>query len=71
VPGDKDLAWALAPSRGRALALDKAYLAIVREQSFTKGRDAMLQPATRVHDKITDEKTGLTPHRDGRLHLVW
>ena len=78
--GDRDLAWALAPSRSRALALDKAYLAIVREQSFTKGRDAMLAPATRVHAKITDDGTGLRHdatepsarvHRDGRLHLVW
>jgi hypothetical protein len=68
---DKDLAWALFPSRDRALALDKAYLAIVREQSFTKGRDAVLAPATRVHAKIIDDATGLTAHRDGRLHLVW
>lgn len=30
VGGDRDLAWALAPSRARALALDKAYLAVVR-----------------------------------------
>lgn len=68
---DKDLAWALTPSRERALALDKAYLAIVREQSYTKGRDAMLAPATRVHAKVTDERTGLSPMRDGRLHLAW
>jgi hypothetical protein len=77
---DKDLAWALTPSRSRALALDKAYLAIVREQSFAMGRDAVLAPATRVHRKITEEDTGLRNegaepsarvHRDGRLHLVW
>ncbi|HLL25027.1 MAG TPA: hypothetical protein VK427_22990 [Kofleriaceae bacterium] len=68
---DRDLAWALTPSRGRAIALDKAYLAIVREQSFVKGRDAVLRPATRVHAKIVEETTGLTPYRDGRLHLVW
>src|SRR5690606_24310712 len=28
VGGDRDLAWALFPTRSRALALDKAYLAI-------------------------------------------
>lgn len=77
---DKDLAWALSPSRARALALDKAYLAIVREQAFANGRDATLAPATRVHATIEDDGTGLTEtarepsarvHRDGRLHLVW
>jgi hypothetical protein len=73
--GDRDLAWALAPSRARALALDKAYLAIVREQSFVRGRDAVLVPATRVHARITDDGTGLgeagKTYRDGRLHLRW
>jgi hypothetical protein len=75
VGGDRDLAWALAPSRERALALDKAYLAVVREQSFVRGRDAVLAPATRVHARITDEGTGLgeagKTYRDGRLHLQW
>ncbi|MBA3820626.1 MAG: hypothetical protein H0X17_17170 [Deltaproteobacteria bacterium] len=78
--GDRDLAWVLVPTRARALALDKAYLAIVREQSFTRGRDAMLAPATRVHRQITEAGTGLQGdggapaarvHRDGRLHLQW
>jgi hypothetical protein len=72
VGGDRDLAWALFPTRGRALALDKAYLAIVREQSFTRGRDAMLAPATRVHPRIDNDDTGIrSPQRDGRLHLRW
>ncbi|HWO17528.1 MAG TPA: hypothetical protein VNO30_02090 [Kofleriaceae bacterium] len=79
VGGDRDLAWALVPTRARALALDKAYLAIVREQSFVRGRDAMLAPATRVHERITEAGTGLGErgapearvHRDGRLHLDW
>jgi hypothetical protein len=72
VGGDRDLAWVLTPSRGRALALDKAYLAIVREQSFSHGRDAMLAPAERVHRRIDNDDTGIrTPHRDGRLHLDW
>lgn len=71
VGGDLDLAWALYPSRARALALDKAYLAIVLEQSFVRGRDAVLAPATRVHRQITTPETGLEVHRDGRLHLSW
>lgn len=69
--GDRDLAWLLAPSRARALALDKAYLAIVREQSFIHGRDAMLRPATRVHRTIETDGTGLEPRRDARLLLDW
>lgn len=75
VGGDKDLAWLLAPSRERALALNKAYLAIVREQSFVRGRDAMIAPATNVHRKIENgstelERTGLV-FRDGQLQLSW
>jgi hypothetical protein len=77
--GDRDLAWALLPTRARALALDKAYLAIVREQSFVRGRDAMLAPATRVHERVAEPGTGLGEagppharvHRDGRLQLDW
>lgn len=72
VGGDRDLAWALYPTRDRALALDKAYLAIVREQSFTRGRDATLAPAVRVHRIIENDDTGIrTPYHDGRLHLRW
>jgi hypothetical protein len=73
--GDLDLLDLLAPSRARALALDKAYLAVVREQSFTRGRDAMLAPATRVQLRIDAVETGLPAagrfHADGRLHLRW
>jgi len=75
VGGDRDLFDLLAPSRDRALALDKAYLAIVREQSFRLGRDAVLHPATRVHRRVVNGSTELATtgsvFRDGRLHLVW
>lgn len=73
--GDRDLAWLLAPSRDRALALDKAYWLIVQEQSFTRGRDATIAPAERVHPRIGDTATELAAagavHLDGRLHLAW
>ncbi len=74
--GDRDLAWLLSPSRPRALALDKAYLAIVREQSFSAGRDPTLTPARNVHRAIKGNVStdlGASKHifRDGRLHLVW
>jgi hypothetical protein len=38
------------PSPERALDLDRAYAAIVAEQSFVKGRDAVLAPAANVHE---------------------
>jgi hypothetical protein len=73
--GDRDLAWLLAPSRGRAIALDKAYLVTVREQSFVKGRDAAVAPAKNVWPTITEKGTGLDKrglvYKDGRLHLDW
>jgi hypothetical protein len=73
--GDRDLAWLLAPSRERAIALDKAYLVTVHEQSFAKGRDAAVAPAKNVWPTITEKGTGLDKagkvYKDGRLHLDW
>jgi len=74
--GDRDLAWLLAPSRPRALALDKAYLAIVREQRFDQGRDPVVRPLTNVHQEIekgtsTELKEAGHVYRDGRLWLDW
>jgi hypothetical protein len=56
-----DLSPLMLPSAARALALDKAYLAIVREQSFSAGRDAVLQPAQHLWPEIEqDAPTGVT-----------
>jgi hypothetical protein len=41
---EHDVSSLLLPSPERALALDGAYRAIVREQSYTRGRDATLAP---------------------------
>lgn len=73
VRGAADLAELLTPSRARALALDKAYRTIVREQSFTHGRDAVLAPAVHVHAHIDPERTPTAgaAHLDGRLQLRW
>lgn len=73
--GDKDLAWLLAPSRPRALALNKAYMILVRDQRFDLGRDTLLAPPANVHKTIVNGDTelgvaGLT-FRDGRLWLDW
>lgn len=73
--GDRDLAWLLTPSRERALRLGKAYMVLVREQSFEKGRDAFPDAVTNVQPGIpkgsTDlARTGKVFH-DGHLWLDW
>lgn len=45
----------ITPSRERALALNKAYRAIVEEQSYIFGRDAVLKPATNVFQVVDKE----------------
>lgn len=73
--GDRILADLVMPSRSRALALDKAYLVLVREQGFERGRDALLAPPSNVHRRIDDESTGLREagrvYGDGTLRLDW
>ena len=49
-----DVSALLLPSATRALVLDKAYRSIVREQSFVRGRDATVSPATNVHRRLPD-----------------
>jgi hypothetical protein len=71
----EDLAALVMPSRERALELAKAYLLIVREQSFARGRDATVEPLDNVHRQIVDESTGLSEAKrvflDGTLRLDW
>lgn len=73
--GDKDLHWLLAPSRRRALDLNKAYMVLVRDQCFEKGRDPLLSPPRNVHSSIENGETELGAagkvFRDGRLWLDW
>lgn len=73
--GDRDLLWLLAPSRERALTLDKAYLALVRRQGFAAGRDVVLTPPHNVHREIRNGDTALRArgrvYSDGRLWLDW
>ncbi|KFE36425.1 hypothetical protein [Thioclava atlantica] len=49
----------IAPSRERALTLNKAYRVLVAEQSFLFGRDATVTPPRNVHSEI-DEATAPT-----------
>lgn len=65
----------IAPSRERALALNKAYWALVKAQGFALGRDTLLAPPQNVHPKIDNGTTALADagktYRDGRLQLDW
>ena len=57
----KDISYLLLPSPARALALNKAYKLIVEEQSFTKGRDAVLAPMNNLYRQTKEhQQTGIT-----------
>jgi hypothetical protein len=45
----RDVAFLLLPSRARAIDLDRAYRAVVAEQSFDQGRDVVLHPTEHVY----------------------
>ncbi len=56
-----DLESLMLPSAERALSLNKAYWLVVREQSFAKGRDAVISPSDNVlHEIDLDQPTGIT-----------
>ena len=48
-----DITILLNPSRNQALKLNKAYKALVEEQSFVFGRDATVTPIETVHSSIS------------------
>lgn len=56
-----DVSRLLLPSAGRALDLDRAYRAVVEQQSFDRGRDAVLAPSRNVlATVIPGQPTGIT-----------
>ncbi|WP_319381036.1 hypothetical protein [Thiomicrorhabdus sp.] len=56
----QDVSQLLAPSRERAMQLNKAYKVIVDEQSFIYGRDAHVKPLENVWEEVPeDELTGV------------
>lgn len=71
--GDRDLAWLLAPSRERAIELAKAYLVLVRRQSFALGRDPTTRPPDHVLKAPPPPGSEGRPKvfRDGRTLLSW
>ncbi len=70
----KSVCELIAPSKARALTLNKAYRVIVKEQSYVYGRDATVKPPKNVHAKI-DEATAPTLPEDKRythdIRLDW
>jgi hypothetical protein len=55
-----DIGTLLLPSPERAIDLDRAYQAIVREQSFVRGRDAVLAAASHMYARApVGERTGI------------
>lgn len=56
----QDIGLLLLPSAQRALALNKAYRVIVKEQSFDQGRDATSVPPSNVHESVLqNQATGV------------
>ncbi|MCB0193693.1 MAG: hypothetical protein KDJ65_17225 [Anaerolineae bacterium] len=73
--GDKDILHLIQPSRERAALLNKAYMALVKEQTFELGRDTIISPPVNVHEAIENGDTELRETGkvffDGRLWLDW
>ena len=62
----KDVYDLIAPSKKRALALNKAYRCIVEDQDFIYGKDATITPPVNVYDRIDNDETPTLP--DDKLH---
>jgi len=64
----------ISPSRSRAIALNKAYWTIVREQSFIRGRDANLAPMDNVYRQVDPDTAPTLPKSkqfDSDIRLDW
>lgn len=63
----------ITPSKERALALNKAYLTIVREQSYLFGRDATLVKAKNVLERVDDSQAPLQQDKQFKwdMQLDW
>lgn len=69
-----DIYQLITPSRERALTLNKAYQVIVKEQSYIRGRDATVTPATNVYRSIDLETIPVLPparHVEKDIRLDW
>jgi hypothetical protein len=71
----RDVSVLLLPSKERALALDKAYRLLVKDQSFRLGREIVLDGAREVHQRLDEgQTTGIErpvePPWSAQLHAV-
>ena len=64
-----DVAVLLYPSAERAMTLNKAYRLVVREQSFARGRDAVVAPPKNVYRDASDADDESAPYVAGRQPL--
>jgi len=64
----KDVYELITPSAERALALNKAYRAIVAEQDYLFGRDATTTPPVNVHKHLDNNTATTLPTR---LFFPW
>jgi hypothetical protein len=64
----KDVFELITPSKQRALQLNKAYRAIVEQQSYLFGRDSIVAPPENVYDKISNESA---PTLDAENIFEW
>ena len=74
--GPLDIRYLVVPSRERAIALNKAYMALVEAQAFERGRDPVGEPATQVFEQIDGNGTTALGEAgllfdDGRIWLEW
>ena len=58
-----DVYGLIAPSRERALLLNKAYRVLVPEQSYMYGRDPVITPPAEVYAEIGEQAPTLPPER--------
>jgi len=73
VTAQKNIYDLITPSRRRALDMNKAYRAIVKEQSFIYGRDATLGKAKNVLAEVNEEQAPLLPEHQHQwdIRLDW
>lgn len=64
-----DVYTLIAPSRERALALNKAYRTIVEDQDFHYGRDANIKPAVNVYREV-NESSPVLPGEKTRAYDI-
>ena len=63
----------IVPSKSRALALNKAYYLIMREQSYLFGRDATIHEAKNIFHQVDDQVEPLPANKRVRwdMRLAW